>query len=88
MDKPKFIFELAEETGAHRFDELIRLPDCLAGTLADMNLVTREFTHPKFNELFDGIFVGAMNNAIIQVLGKGNELTTRRLVAPSPHEAA
>jgi hypothetical protein len=76
---------LAEKTGVHRFDELIQLPDCLAGTLADMNLTTREFTHPKFSELFDGIFVGTKNNAIIQVLGQGNELTSRRLVSEFPH---
>jgi hypothetical protein len=81
MDKPNFIFELADKTGTHRFDELIRLPDSLAGTLADMNLNTCEFTHPKFSELFEGIFVGSTNNTIIHVLGAGEQLTTRRLAS-------
>ncbi|VVE12577.1 hypothetical protein PCE31107_02720 [Pandoraea cepalis] len=30
-------FEIPEEIGKHRFDELIRLPDYLAGTLADVD---------------------------------------------------
>jgi hypothetical protein len=83
MEKPNFIFELADKTGTHRFDELIRLPDCLAGTLADMDFNTRKFTHPKFGELFEGIFVGSTNNAIVQVLGEGEHLITRRIASPA-----
>lgn len=64
---PKFRFELPEKTGAHRFDELIRLPDYLAGTLADVNLATLTYSRDKFAEVLASVFVDSPNNWIVQV---------------------
>lgn len=79
IDRPRFYFELPDAAGAHRFDELIRLPDHLAGTLADIDLATRTFTHPKFEAMLKNVFTDSRNNTIVQVLGANGRLTTRRL---------
>lgn len=80
LDAPKFIFEIPEKSGQHRYDELVRLPDYLAGTLADINLETLEFTHEKFEQVWRKVFVRSRNNAVVQVLGNSERVTIRRLV--------
>lgn len=79
LDVPKFIFEIPEKSGQHRNDELVRLPDYLAGTLADINLETLEFTHEKFEQVWRTVFVQSRNNVIVQVLGNSERVTVRRL---------
>jgi len=79
IDKPKFIFEIPEKTGLHRYDELARLPDYLAGTLADIDLGTLTFTHEKFEQLWRNVFVRSANNTVIETLGNLDRVTTRRI---------
>jgi len=79
LDKPKFIFEIPEKSGQHRYDELVRLPDYLAGTLADIDLDTLKFTHEKFEQMWRGALVRSPNNTVIQVLGNAERVTTRRI---------
>lgn len=80
IDKPDIIFEVPERTGVHRHDELVRLPDYLAGTLADLDIETINFTHPKFETLFKTVFINSPNNAIIRVMGNAERLTAQRLL--------
>jgi hypothetical protein len=79
IDKPRFVFEIPEKTGKNINDELVRLPDHLAGTLADFDIEARAFTHEKFSTMFDDVFVNSPNNTVIQVLGDASRVTTRRL---------
>jgi hypothetical protein len=79
LDKPRFLFEIPEKSGQHRYDELVRLPDYLAGTLADIDLDTLKFTHEKFEQMWRGAFVRSPNNTIVQVLGNAERVTTKRI---------
>jgi hypothetical protein len=65
--------------GLNEYAELIRLPDYLAGTLADMSLPELEFSHDKFPPIFSQVFVNARNNAIIEVLAERGGVTTSRI---------
>jgi hypothetical protein len=80
VEKPRFILELPEKSGRHRFDELVRLPDYLAGTMADLDVENIAFTHKKFETMFKNVFFESTNNAIIQVLGDSTRVTARRLM--------
>lgn len=79
LDKPRFLFEVPEKSGQHRYDELVRLPDYLAGTLADIDLDTLKFTHEKFEQMWRGALVRSPNNTVVQVLGNAERVTTRRI---------
>jgi hypothetical protein len=80
VENPRFILELPEKSGRHRFDELVRLPDYLAGTMADFDVANIAFTHKKFETMFKNVFFESTNNAIIQVLGDSTRVTARRLM--------
>ncbi len=89
-DRPRFEFGLPLMDGIKEYAELIRLPDYLAGTLADLTLPALEFTHNKFRPVFADVFVNSPNNAVIEVLGSQGKVTTRRVgfSALSPLNAA
>lgn len=76
---PHLTFGLPGMDGVNDYEELIRLPDYLAGTLADLALPKIEFSHDKFPPIFKQLFVEASNNAVLQVTMSGDQLTTRRL---------
>lgn len=76
---PHLSFGLPGMDGVNDYAELIRLPDYLAGTLADMALPELEFSHDKFPPIFKQVFVEASNNAVLQVTMSGDQVTTRRL---------
>lgn len=80
---PNFIFALPGMDGVHDYNEQIRLPDYLAGTIADLSLEKIEFTHDKFHPIFAGAFINSKNNAIIEIKGDTERLTTRRLTYQS-----
>lgn len=66
-------FGLPEEQGEMWFDELVRLPDFIAGTLADYNKEENEFSHDKFIPLFEKVFTNENKNLIFNVfIGKNN----------------
>lgn len=66
-------FGLPEEQGEMWFDELVRLPDFIAGTLADYNKEENEFSHDKFIPLFERVFTNENKNLIFNVfIGNNN----------------
>ncbi len=79
LHKPQFIFPVEEELEDGKYDELIRIPDYLAGTLADLNMDTGEFTNDKFYTVFFDSLVKSNNHSVIQVYGNGERLSSRRI---------
>lgn len=67
LQNPTIQFELPEKTGKHRFDELIRLPDYLAGTLADVDTTTMSWSKEKFGQVLKSVYVDAPNNWVVQL---------------------
>jgi hypothetical protein len=80
LDKPKFIFPEPEKSGKNFFDELIRIPDYLAGTLADFDIAANTFSKDKYNTVLLGSLVNSKNHVVLNVSGSDNELSCRRLV--------
>lgn len=76
LDLPKTYFELPEKTGKHRFDALIRLPDYLAGTLAEIG-PDMSYSKNKFGEMMEGVIVGTPNNCVVQLTSSGERITAR-----------
>lgn len=76
LDLPKTFFELPEKTGPHRFDALIRLPDYLAGTLADIG-PDMSYSKDKFGEILHGVLVDSPNNCVVQLTSNGERITAR-----------
>lgn len=70
-------FEIPEKTGKHRFDELVRLPDYLAGTLADLNSETMMVSMEKFDVVLKNVFVNSKNHWLVQLLSTGERITAR-----------
>ncbi len=70
-------FEIPEKAGKHRFDELVRLPDYLAGTLADLDAETMAVSREKFNAVLNNVFVNSKNNWLVQLLSSGERITAR-----------
>ncbi len=70
----------SEKAGKHRFDDLIRLPDYLAGTLADLNAETMAVSKEKFNAILNSVFVNAKNNWLVQLLSNGERITARSVL--------
>lgn len=77
LNVPGIQFELPEKTGKHRFDEMVRLPDYLAGTLADIDLDEITFSKKKFNTVLQGVFVNSQNNWVIELLSDVEKITAR-----------
>jgi hypothetical protein len=77
--RPLLTFGLPGMDGKASYEELIRLPDFLAGTLADIKLPQMMFTHRKFPPIFNRVFVDSPNNAVVEVLGGAERITTRRI---------
>ncbi|MDF3415788.1 hypothetical protein HKX54_15050 [Sulfitobacter sp. M57] len=86
--RPQLIFTSPLMDGVNKHDEFVRLPDYLAGTLADLRLPNVMFSHPKFPTIFNKLFVDASNNAIIEIVAPTGRITTRRLAFGNPPEGA
>ncbi len=78
LEMPKIFFELPERTGQHRFDALIRLPDYLAGTLADIG-PNMSYSKRKFGEMFHNVLVDSANNCVVQLTSSGERITCRSI---------
>lgn len=76
LNVPNVLFELPEKTGQHRFDALIRLPDYLAGTLADIG-PDMSFSKDKFGEMLHGVLVGSLTNCVVQLTSTGERISAR-----------
>lgn len=70
-------FEIPEQTGKHRFDEIIRLPDYLAGTLADLNSDTMTLSRGKFDVMLNNVFVNSTTNWMLQLLSREDRISAR-----------
>lgn len=60
-------------TGIDALDELIRVPDYLAGTLADYDSNNKKFSNEKFETVFQNSFFYSKNHAIIQLVMDENK---------------
>lgn len=80
IDEPKFTFLEPEKTAVNAYDELVRIPDYLAGTLADFDIEKQEFSKDKYYQMLKQSLVNSQNHAIIQVSGDSQKLSARRLV--------
>lgn len=76
---PKLAFALPGMDDVNDYEEFIRLPDYLAGTLADVSMPDLQFSHVKFAPLFTQVFVNSSNNAVVQIVAEREGVTTRRL---------
>lgn len=70
-------FEIPEQTGKHRYDEIVRLPDYLAGTLADLNSETMAMSRDKFDVVLNHVFVNSTTNLIVQLFSGDGRITAR-----------
>lgn len=76
INVPKITFELPNKVGENRFDALIRLPDYLAGTLADIG-TDMSYSKEKFGIIFDNVFIKSSNNWIIQLTSNDERISAR-----------
>jgi hypothetical protein len=86
--RPQLIFASPLMDGITKYEEFVRLPDYLAGTLADLRLPNAMFSHPKFPNIFNRLFVDALNNAIVEIVAPTGRITSRRLAFGNPPQGA
>jgi hypothetical protein len=80
LDKPQFIYPIPPKSGINEYDVLVRIPDYLAGTLADLDISANEFSKDKYYAVFEHALVNSRNHAIIHIRGESQNIYTRRLV--------
>lgn len=80
IDKPYFVYQIPAKSGINEYDELIRIPDYLAGTIADLDILNTEFSNNKYSTVFKHSIVNSQNHAIVHISGSGQNLHTKRLV--------
>lgn len=78
--RPQILFATPGMDGVTEYAEFVRLPDVLAGTLADLKLPQMLFTHRKFPPAFDRLIVDSPNNAVIELVSGEDRITCRRLM--------
>jgi len=79
LHRPQLTFATPSMDGVTEYAEFVRLPDYLAGTLADIKLPQMMFTHPKFPPVFNRLFVDTPNNAVIEIVTASDRVTSRRI---------
>jgi hypothetical protein len=84
LRRPQFAFATPGMDGVTEYAEFVRLPDFLAGTLADIKLPQMMFTHRKFPPVFNRLFVNTRNNAVIEIVAGPDRVTSRRIVFGEP----
>ncbi|MEA3012568.1 MAG: hypothetical protein QOD42_1113 [Sphingomonadales bacterium] len=80
LRRPEIAFGAPGMDGNTEYAEFVRLPDFLAGTLADMKLPQMMFSHRKFPPVFNRLFVNSKNNAVIELVGGPDRVTSRRVM--------
>lgn len=88
LRRPQFAFGTPGMDGVTEYAEFVRLPDFLAGTLADMKLPQMMFTHRKFPPIFNHLFVDTLNNAVIEIVTARDRVTSRRIAFGEPPAGA
>lgn len=79
LRRPQIAFATPGMDGRTEYAEFVRLPDFLAGTLADIKLPQMMFSHRKFPPIFNRVLVESPNSAIIELLSREDRVTTRRI---------
>lgn len=78
IDRPQLVHVTQSATGENELDPLIRMADYMAGTVADMDLAGRGFTHPKFEAVAQACLVDAPNHVVLSVAWVGDGFRVRR----------
>lgn len=86
--RPQISFATPMMDGVTKYAEFVRLPDYLAGTLADIRLPQIMFSHRKYPEIFNRLYVDANNNAIIELVKTAGLITARRIAFGDPPKGA
>lgn len=84
LRRPEMAFATPGMDGVREYAEFVRLPDFLAGTLADIKLPQMMFTHTKFPPVFNRLFVNTPNNAVIEIVTASDRVTSRRIAFGEP----
>jgi hypothetical protein len=85
LRRPQIAFATPGMDGVTQYAEFVRLPDFLAGTLADMKLPQMMFTHRKCPPVINRLFVDTLNNAVVEIVTAPDRVTSRRIVfVPRP----
>lgn len=79
LRRPQITFATPGMDGRTEYAEFVRMPDFLAGTLADIKLPQLMFTHRKFPTIFDRVLVNSSNNAVVELLSDEERVTSRRI---------
>lgn len=79
LRRPQIAFTTPGMDGKTEYAEFVRMPDFLAGTLADIKLPQIMFTHRKFPPIFNRVLVGSPNSAIVELLADEMRVTSRRI---------
>lgn len=84
LRRPQLMFAAPGMDGVTEYSEFVRLPDYLAGTLADIKLPQMMFTHRKFPPVFNRLFVDTLNNAVVEIVTAPDRVTSRRIIFGKP----
>lgn len=84
LRRPQIAFATPGMDGVTEYAEFVRLPDLLAGTLADIKLPQMMFTHRKFPPVFNRLFADTLNNAVIEIVADHDRVTSRRIAFGAP----
>lgn len=79
LRRPQITFGAPGMDGITEYAEFVRLPDFLAGTLADLKLPQMMFTHRKFPPVFNRLFLNSQNSAVIELLSGADGVISRRI---------
>lgn len=75
---PEFIFLEPEKVGPNYFDELVRIPDFIAGSLASFdfdNVANNIEIKDKYKQMYMYVFTNSINHAIIKAECKDNGIS-------------
>lgn len=81
---PKLLFVTSKKGTDDDYDELVRIPDFIAGTVASIKDVNSEFKNIKYYPVYFGTIVNASNHTIIAIGDQNNDLYIRRMIYRIP----
>jgi len=79
LRRPQIAFSSPGMDGVTEYAEFVRLPDILAGTLADIRLPQVMFSHKKFPPVFNRLFAESPNNAVVEIVTEDDIVKARRI---------
>lgn len=79
LDKPQFHFYAPTNKGEGFYNEFVRIPDYIAGTMADFDFEKGSFSKDKYHTIHTHSLVNSKNHSIIQIFEDADDIHTRRL---------